>query len=576
LPVVIDDTSDRDEKVPDRFRDVQWTRLPGGQSAEAFVERVRRLLTDSPAPEQNSAPAPRTAGLAGATHAPARSRTGVALGVGAVVLAAGVAGYLYLKSRAPAPTAGTAAPSAVTVPAAFSPPPHSVAVLPFVNMSGDPKQEYFSDGLSEELLNSLVTIRDLQVAARTSSFYFKGEKIDLQEVAHKLNVGAILEGSVRRDGNHVRITAQLINTLTGFHLWSQTYDRDLKNVLALQTEIATAVTHALQATLVPDAAANIELGGTQNPQAFDAFLRGERLTGQIDAASVGARIAAYEEATRLDPNFAKAYAGKSLALQDYWGYIATTDEHPDYERRLVDAAQKAVSLAPDLARGHVALALHLLWTYHFEQARQEIARALDLATGDALVLAESAIIDAMLGFADTAIANARRSVSLDPLNAHAYDALGWAYDSKRQYRQAIEAYQRALGLDSKMGNLTAFIGLSYIELGDLDSAVRSCAMPPLNINNNVCLAIAYRRQGHPNEAQDEVSKLEKTAGDAAAAQFVEIYAQWGDIPKALDWLDTAYRLRDPGLAIIKSNASFDPLRKEPRFQAIERKLNFPN
>src|SRR3984957_5694817 len=181
------------------------------------------------------------------------------------------------QSTAPATTnpAGAAATQMAGTPAAFAPPAHSIAVLPFVNMSGDPKQDYFSDGLSEELLNSLVSLRGLQVAARTSSFSFKGTGLGVAEIARKLDVGAVLEGSVRKDGGRVRITAQLINAVTGFHLWSQTYDRDLKNVLALQTEIATAVTQALQATLLGDVSTAVELGGTHNPHAFDAYLKGK-------------------------------------------------------------------------------------------------------------------------------------------------------------------------------------------------------------------------------------------------------------------------------------------------------------
>jgi TolB-like protein len=197
--------------------------------------------------------------------------------------------------------------------AAFSPPPRSIAVMPFVNMSGDPAQEYFSDGLSEELLNSLVRVNDLQVAARTSSFSFKGQKEDIREIARKLNVASILEGSVRKDGVRVRITTQLINTVTGFQLWSRTYDRDLKDILRLQSEIATAVTAALQATLLGTEASSIEVGGTRNPQAFDAFLRAEGEMGNLSPqAALEARIAGLTEAIRLDPQYATAYARRAF------------------------------------------------------------------------------------------------------------------------------------------------------------------------------------------------------------------------------------------------------------------------
>jgi TolB-like protein len=233
------------------------------------------------------------------------------------------------------PSAGT--PSAAAAAAtAFNPPAHSIAVLPFANMSGDAKQDYFSDGLSEELLNSLAAIRDLQVVARTSSFSFRGQDVDVAVVARKLNVGAVLEGSVRKDGSHVRITAELINALTGFQLWSQTYDRDLKSVLALQTEIATAVTKALQATLLSDAATAIEIGGTQNPAAFDAYLRGKSLErGNLDKETTLARIAAYSEAIRLDPKFAKAYVGIAFAQNQYANNFAAESEYRPISSRRV-------------------------------------------------------------------------------------------------------------------------------------------------------------------------------------------------------------------------------------------------
>src|SRR5215470_5240315 len=220
--------------------------------------------------------------------------------------------------RAPGPVTSSASETALArvAPAipVFAPPPHSIAVLPFVNLSGDATQDYFSDGLTEELLNSLAEVDGLQVAARTSSFSFK-EHPDIATVAHKLNVAAVLEGSVRRSANTIRVTAQLINTVTGFHVWSKTYDRDLGDVLKLQTEIATAVASALEVTLLGDVSAKIELGGTRNPAAFDAYLRGSKAYSTLHKANdlqsgtavYQSAAAAYTEAIRLDPNYALAF-----------------------------------------------------------------------------------------------------------------------------------------------------------------------------------------------------------------------------------------------------------------------------
>ena len=251
--------------------------------------------------------------------------------------------------------------AANTAPAAFNPPPQSIAVLPFVNLSGDKEQEYFSDGLTEELLNSLAEINGLQVAARTSSFSFK-EHPDIVSVAHKLNVAAVLEGSVRRSEHTVRVTTQLINAVTGFHLWSKTYDRDLGDVLKLQAEIATTVASALKVTLLGDEAARIELGGTHNPAAFDAYLRGSKAfsSGPGDVTLKGA-IAAYTEAIRLDPNYALAFAGRSRAFTAYaggGGIASETVVRELFDKGHADARQ-AIRLAPELAEGHLALAFFL-------------------------------------------------------------------------------------------------------------------------------------------------------------------------------------------------------------------------
>src|SRR5215471_5901370 len=248
LPGVVDDTRDDDERVPERFREVQWTRLPGGATPPAFVQRVQRLLAPQPSTASRSAMGAMQSASAATESVGASWRSKAALAA-VVALLAAAAVYLLvarpLVSKHPAAqqvTSTAAAPAAPVNATSFAPPPHSIAVLPFVNMSGDKEQEYFSDGLSEELLNDLARINELQVAARTSAFSFKGKDADIGTIARKLNVGTVLEGSVRRSSNRIRVTAQLINAVTGFHLWSETYDRDLSDVLKLQTEIATAVT----------------------------------------------------------------------------------------------------------------------------------------------------------------------------------------------------------------------------------------------------------------------------------------------------------------------------------------------
>ena len=349
---------------------------------------------------------------------------GVAL---AAVIVAGIAFDAFWRVHH-MPVTGVPAAGKTEVlvtPATFAPPPHSIAVLPFVNLSGDKEQEYFSDGLTGELLNSLSRINELQVAGRTSSFYFKGEHADLATIAHKLNVATVLEGGVRRSAHTVRVSAQLINAETGFHLWSETYDRDLGDVLKLQTEIATAVASALRITLLGDTAAKIELGGTHNPAAFDAYLRGAKAqTTHHSLEDLQAAIAAYAEAIRLDPDYALAFAGRSLTLS-----FSALFSQSGRERILAAAqadAQNAIALAPSMTEGHIALAIFFSGTLDFTRAMAEYQQAVTLGPGNARALQPAGPFLVGMGRTDTGIATARRVVVIDPLNPLTHESLGLA------------------------------------------------------------------------------------------------------------------------------------------------------
>jgi TolB-like protein len=460
---------------------------------------------------------------------------------------------------------------------ASAPPAHSIAVLPFVNMSGDPKQDYFSDGLSEELLNSLAAVRDLQVAARTSSFMFKGKDVDVADIARKLNVGAVLEGSVRKDGSQVRITAQLINAVTGFHLWSHTYDRDLKNVLALQTEIATAVTKALQATLLADAAAVIEIGGTQNPAAFDAYLRAKSLDrGSLAKENTLARIAAYSEAVRVDPQFAKAYVGVANAQNVYANNYAPGAEVRSWFKKAHENSEKGLALAPELGEAHAAMGAVLERGYlDFARAEAEYDRALALAPNDVEVLLRSGTFFVTMGRTEAGLSNIRKAIALDQLNPGGYARLSVALTYAHRYSDAIEAADRALQFDANDTAIENFRGLNQLLLGKLDPARQSCATEKRTWAGRLCMAILYEKLHQHREAETELAAMQAELGESAAYQYAEIYTQWGNIPKALDWLESAYRLPDPGIGLLRVDTLIDPLRKEPRFQEIERKLNLP-
>jgi TolB-like protein/Tfp pilus assembly protein PilF len=584
LPIVIDDTRDDDENVPDRFREVQWTRLPAGETPPAFVQRVLRLMSPQPSSTASSpatSAAPPSRALGELRGAPRWSKAALLCVVAALTVASA---YLLVerpwisKPLAAKPVTATASAAAAPANAApFAPPPHSIAVLPFVNMSGDKEQEYFSDGLTEELLNSLAEISELQVAARTSAFSFKGKDIDIGTIARKLNVGAVLEGSVRRSSHTVRITAQLINAVTGFHLWSKTYDRDLGDVLKLQTQIATAVADALKVTLLADTATKIELGGTRNAAAFDAYLRATKASDAGGGQNYLSAAAAFTDAIRLDPNFALAFAGRSFVETLYAAQDASRSAVRQYFDKALADAHQALTLAPDLAEGHVSLGFYLAnGALDLTQARAEFERARALAPGRATILRISGLFAIMTGSAAGGVADLRRAVTLDPLSALTHHLLGFGLYLAHRYEDARTANAAAISLDPELQRSYEYGCLTDYQLGDFAGARAIGEARPNGWGPQWCLALTYQKLGRHADAQAAVAKIQAIQGDTAAYQYSTIYAQWGDMAKALEWLESAMRLRDPGLSLLRTDPLMDPLRKEPRYQAVERQLKFPN
>jgi len=585
VPVCLDATAEAGADVPESFQRVQWTHLPGGPIPPEFVAHIKRLLSPGPAATASSIAAPAL------DSTPTRLATGRAslprrLLPGALVVLVIAALAFLVLNRLRSPGHGAAAPSMTSsgltttgAPAvavgAFNPPPHSIAVLPFVNLSGDKDQEYFSDGLTEELLNSLAEINELQVAARTSSFSFK-EHPDIATVAHKLNVGAVLEGSVRRSANTVRVTAQLINTVTGFHLWSKTYDRDLGDVLKLQTEIATAVASALKVTLLGDLAAKIELGGTRNPAALDAYLRGSKaFLGYARGADLQAAVADYSEAIRQDPSYALAFAYRSQTLAAYARNYATGAAIRENYNKAQTDAQKALALALELAEAHEALAYILRDSLEFIRAAEEFQRAVALAPGNARLLGDYGVFAAEMGQTEAGPAAARRALVLDPLSPDARASLGFALMAARRYPEAIEAFRHAKELAPLSGFANAWLSFAYYASGDFPGALAACEGADEG-NKPICFALIYEKLGRHADARQSLSRLQTQSGDAAAVFYAMIYAQWGETTRALDWLETGMRHRDPYLIRVRHSPLLDPLRKEPRFQAIQSELKFPD
>ena len=488
----------------------------------------------------------------------------------AIVVAVGV-DHLTLPSRS----------GATTPLSSFTPPPHSVAVLPFTNLSGDPSQEYFSDGMTEELINALSHVEALQVSARTSSFSFKGKDADIASIARKLNVAAILEGSIRRSGNTVRVTAQLVSSANGFHLWSQSYDRDLSDNLALQTDIATAVAQELRIKLLGDEAERIEVGGTRNAQAYDAYLRGMQIevTAQ-DLSSSRRALAAFDQAVAFDANYAAAYTHRARALRS----VANFSNEPSAVRGLyamaLQAAERAVALAPDYADAHMALGWQVLvhGFLDFSGADREIDRAMALAPGSASVLDSYAGFQSLIGHHDVALAAIRRAIKLDPQNPRYREHLLQSLDWARRFEEVLVAVQDAKALHAEGYYAGFHRATSYLALGRPEMASQTCQSTetPLDEGNrHFCLALAYHALGKIRQATTELEQFKALSGDLGAANYAAIYAQWDDAAAAMLWLATAERLRRASLVAIKVDWMFDPIRNQPLFQALERRLNFP-
>ena len=457
--------------------------------------------------------------------------------------------------------------------APFAPPPHSVAVLAFANLSGDPAQAYFSDGISDELIGALSRIGGLHVAARTSAFSVQARYATIADMARALNVGAVLEGSVRRDGTHIRTTADLIDARTGFSLWSRSYDRQSAGLLQTQADIAASVAAALQVTLLAADTARLSAGGTENPAAFDTYLQGVRLAEQPGGPA--ASLAAFTNAIALDPHFALARAHRAQALLA----MANSDANADpaaVHRTLSDSlaeADRAIALAPNLGIAHLVRGAALMSVQNLPAADQEISLAHDLAPGDERVTMDYAVTQVQFGRPEEGVRVAQQAAALDPVTADTYLDLAGVLAASQRYDDALAAIRRAriLGAADGAGPLERSIAL---ERGQFEAVLPGC-LAGHNWLDHFCLARAYHGLGRHAEAAAELATLHGMLGDNGAYQYAEIAAQWGQAAEAIRWLQTAYRLHDTGLVLMKSDALLAPVRNTTEYRDIERKLNFP-
>nr|MBA3896910.1 tetratricopeptide repeat protein [Sphingomonadaceae bacterium] len=443
----------------------------------------------------------------------------------------------------------------------------SIAVLPFKNLSGDPAQAYFSEGLTEEVRAALSRNDALQVLAATSSNAASAHGEDAVSIASRLGVAYLLEGSIQRSNDIVRISADLTDGKTGFSRWSNTVDRKMTDIFALQNAIARMVAEALSVQMATAAPAP---GGTTNVPAYEAFLRGRALFNAArDEATDRAALAQYDVAITLDGNFAMAHAARSRSLAAIAAEYAKAEElHPLYDAAIA-AAQRAIALAPDLAEGHLALG-YALFTGRLdvEGARPSYDRAYALGHGNADILVLFALYCSRAKRGDDARAAILRAIALDPLNPRTYRAAGSIDYAARRYAAAIAPLDRALALNPEISNAHALIGNCLLLLGRLDEARAAYAAEPHALFQLSGLAIVEQRRGDKVAAKKYMDRLIAELGDSALYQQAEVLAQWGQADAALATLERARAIGDSGLIYLSTDPMLDPLRRQPRFARL--------
>jgi serine/threonine protein kinase/Flp pilus assembly protein TadD len=441
----------------------------------------------------------------------------------------------------------------------------SIAVLPFLDMSEKKNQGYFSDGLSEELITLLAQIQDLQVIARTSSFHFRNQDVSLKEIARTLGVAHVLEGSVRRAGNTVRVTAQLIRTDDGGHLWSQSYDRDVKDIFQVQDDIAAAVVASLKLKLL---AVGSDPHRSDSPEAYNQFLLARQFGRRGNFEDIERAIAAYQEAIALDPDYAAAYAGLSFTETA----IGASTANAARFALARDAADKALQLAPQLVDAYRARAQLRLETLDFSGARADSETALSLAPGESAVQSLYGVQIAGFGKVTQAIAAVKKAIDLDPLSGYAWANVGLLQTMTHDYPAARKSIERALAINPSADAFHFALGQLDLLQGRLAEAQAEFQKQGAEGNRRMGVAMVEYASGHDRQSQSALSDLiAKNAGDMAY-QVADVYAWRGDKDKAFEWLARAYQQRDSGLNGIAWDPLLSNLKEDPRYGAVLQQL----
>jgi serine/threonine-protein kinase len=455
-------------------------------------------------------------------------------------------------------------------------PAKSVAVLPFVNMSADKHDEYLSDGMTEELINALARVPGLRVPGRTSCFAFKGKtEADIfRKVGDQLQVNTVLEGSIRKAGEKLRVTAQLINVSDGYHLWSKDYDGDVRDIFAFQSNVAQRVVEALQIKLGVEAARALAKKSTENPEAYRLYLLGRYEFGKYGEAGWTSSIRYYEEALKLDPNYALAYCGLADTYAYMGGVVMPSKEAVVKEKEF---AQRALDLDLELAEAHLSLACALAGAFDWRNAQVEFDRAIELNPNLAWAYEIYAWFLGGLGRLDEAIAKDKKAIELDPLNSFFQAALAYFLYHTRRYDDAIVQIKKTLELDPASTLARHLLGCCLLWKGDTAGAIAEFQRSKIMVAGawyQGLLGYAYAISGNRSKAEQILRELEQMAKRqyVSSTAFADIHLGLGEKEKALDWLEKSYQDQESACWYLKVDPIYDRVRTEPRFQALVQKV----
>jgi eukaryotic-like serine/threonine-protein kinase len=462
-------------------------------------------------------------------------------------------------------------PSETKVTSAAATEKTSIVVLPFTNMSGDKDQEYFSDGLTEEITDVLTKNPKLQVTSRTSAFSFKGKNVDLKTIAEKLQVTHVLEGSVRKAGNEVRITAQLIKASNDSNLWSQTYDRKMENIFAVQDEISDAVADALKVTLEGKHIAKTK---EPNPEAYNNYLQAKYFFIKRTKEDLEKALSYYQKATEIDPDFARAWVGlaETHTAQADRSYISGKEGYEKAEKE----AEKAIQLDPNSAGGYIAIAW-IKRSYYWDWVGADAAyrSALKLEPDNANAIRGKATLSSTLGRFDEAIKLDEQAVQLDPLRLSAHNNLGLDSYYAGRYQKAEAAYRKVLEMSPDYPGAHSSLGIVYLVQSKNNDALAEMLKEQEPIWRDQGLALAYYAVRDKEKADAALKDVLQKHQDEDPFQLAEVYAYRGEVDKAFEFLERAYEARDVGLSNMKGDPLLRNIEKDPRYNAFLKKMKLP-